>query len=109
MARLIKIGRTRRWLGRPVYRTLEPIGFKGVVVPTGYETDLVSAPVWIKWALPNDHMMIPAVIHDYCRTHRPDLTLWDCDLIFLDAMRQHRVAEPARSLAWLAVRTNDRR
>jgi len=109
VTRLVKIGRTRRWLGRPIYRTLDQIVFKGVVVPAGHETDLVSAPFWAKWSLPNDHMMMPAIIHDFCRSHRPDLSLWDGDLLFLDAMRSFGVAEPARTLAWLAVRGNSNR
>lgn len=106
----IKIGRTRKWFGRPIYRTTAeiPLG-DGTVIPAGFETDLVSSPAVVKWLLPNDHLEIPAIKHDFRRKHRPDLSLWKTDLAFLDDMHDANVAEPARTLCWLATRLNKNR
>lgn len=113
-----KIEKTdKKRAGRRIYRVIEPftyeVGFLGsglkIEIPKGFETDLVSAPWWVRWALPLDHMKRPAILHDYIREHRPDIELWRTNLIFLEAMYADGTIEPARTLAWLAVRTNRNR
>jgi len=105
----------RRRNGHKLWRldhdTLFDIGFyktgSGFTVPAGFEFDL-SVPRLIAWALPVDHMRLAAAMHDYAR-QQPSWPLWFTNLIFLDAMRARGVSEPARTLAWLAVRTNKNR
>lgn len=114
-AKIEKTGKKRH--GRPIYRVKESffyeVGFIGsglkIEIPAGFESDLVSAPWWCAWLLPLDHMKRPAILHDYLREKRPDIELWRTNLIFLEAMYADRTIEPAKTLAWLATRTNKNR
>lgn len=114
-AKIEKLNQFRN--GRRLYRVVEDftyeIGFLGsglkIIVPKGFVTDLVSAPRWARWMLPLEHMKRPAILHDYLREHRPDIELWRTNLIFLEAMYADNTNEPAKTLAWLAVRTNRNR
>jgi hypothetical protein len=105
MAQLEKIGRTSKYFGRPIYRLLEDYE----EIPAGFETDLVSAPFIIKWLLPNDHMKLPAIKHDYRRKHRPDLPLEVTDILFLTDLYVAGVPFIKRLICFLAVRSNNRR
>ena len=103
MAQLEKIGRTSKFLGRPTYRLLEAIDD----IPAGFETDLVSAPSLVKWLLPNDHMRIPAIKHDYRRKLGQDLE--ETDILFLLDMYKAGVPFLTRLICFLSVRNNNRR
>jgi len=106
----------RRVKGRKVYRVLRtfiyragPFGGGEISIPAGFETDLVSAPWYLRWALPLKHMMLPAIVHDYARKFCLGITTSGTDLIFLEAMYDCRVREPYKTLSWLAVRSNNNR
>lgn len=106
----------RRIQGRKVYRVVRSFTYRTgpregvpITIPAGFETDLVSAPWYLRWALPLKHMMLAAIVHDYARKHCDDILTEETDVIFLEAMYDCRVREPYKTLSWLAVRSNNNR
>lgn len=99
----------RVFFGRPVYRTLTDVTFADYVVPAGFETDFVSAPAIVRWALPLKAMCLAAILHDFLRKVRLEVPLWKTNTRFLEELYVQDVPEPFRTLAWLAVRTNHNR
>lgn len=76
-----------------------------VVIPKGFLTDGVSAPWYAEWALPVDHMLPAAVLHDWLLTQLE----WEkkrVDLEFRIAMKACGVRQPYRELAYIAVSLN---
>ena len=113
MVRLEKIGRAGGLFGviasRPYYRTLDPMPVDGVIVPPGYETDLVSAPWYARPFMPLKHMRDAALRHDWRRKHRADLSLRQIDDMFLEDMRAANVPWPWPAICRWAVGTNTNR
>lgn len=80
-------------------------------VPAGFVFD-VSAPLllvpllrllgWFKL------MVGPAGLHDFARQD-PTWSLWFGDLIFVDAMKAAGAREPALTVCWWGVRSNNNR
>ena len=113
MIRLEKVGRRGGLFGviasRPYYRTLDPMLVDGVLVPPGYETDLVSAPWWARPFMPLKHMRDAALRHDWRRKHRADLSLRQIDDMFLDDLIAAGVPWPWPGICRWAVGMNKNR
>jgi hypothetical protein len=96
-----------RFVDATMYEFGRPGSGAWFVIPAGYAFDL-SAPRWLYWALPSQHMIAAAGVHDFAR-HQAAWPLWFGDLLFLDALDQRGVREPYKTAAWLAVRLSNRR
>ena len=113
MIQLRKVGRAGGLFGllfrRAVYVTAEAVELDGVVVPAGFPTDIASAPWWVRWLLPNDHMRDAAIRHDMRRKLQ---TQRDLDDIDKDFHRELIAAGTVRFWAfvcWWVVRFNNNR
>lgn len=113
MIQLRKVGRTGGLFGllfrRPIYVTVEPVDLDGVMVPAGFTTDIASAPWWIRWLLPNDHMHDPAIRHDMRRKLQTWRSLEDIDRAFYDDLIAAGTVRFWAWVCWQAVRTNNNR
>lgn len=107
-----------RWrlLSRPIYIVAEPWTWTSlaapgltILIPAGFETDLVSAPGLARPLMPLHHLAAAALVHDWLRRHRPDLSLEQIDALMLLVMVETGVPEPWRTIVWLSVRTNNNR
>lgn len=99
----------RVWGSRPVYRLLRDIDYGDYIVPAGFETDFVSAPWPIRWALPLKGMCLAAILHDWLRRYALWLSLAATDRRFRREMIRRAVNLVVAWLCWAAVRTNHNR
>ncbi|MCG2663353.1 DUF1353 domain-containing protein [Brevundimonas sp.] len=107
---------SRREHGRAVWRVLEPIILRFLLVPTpldtpryfmipaGFETDGASIPWWARWKFdPWGRVGLAAVLHDYLLS-LPNVRKWEADLAFLAALRSQGAPAFMATLFYFAVR-----
>ncbi len=80
-----------------------------MVVPAGFETDLVSSPWWGRFLLPLRKMNRPALRHDMRRKLQLKKSLKVIDKQFYQEMLEEGVPGLTAWLAWQAVKLNSNR
>jgi len=90
-----------------VYRLLEPITYKDLTVPAGFESDGASVPrfFWRSVFPPGDSKALyAAFVHDYIyRTHPEGWTKHMADKAFLDLLIQGGIRKISAYKAYLGV------
>lgn len=87
---------------RPVYILTQDVTVRGIMVPKGFLTDLVSCPRWLRWALPVKRMARAALVHDWL-CNSTNLTKRQANFIFRKAMADDGVCFVIRWACWLYV------
>lgn len=92
---------------------LEPVGWRGITLPSGFMSDGASVPRFLWWFLPpwGDRATVAALVHDFaCDSLKSGApvpggeTRAKCDGLFRDALHELGVARWRAWLCWAGVR-----